>query len=79
VINHGNAENLGVLHYRKHNIDFQDSSLEDKFRDPEFLKDFYFNEAKSPKMRIYNDEKILYKTKDLPETLSGLFTDQKQF
>jgi hypothetical protein len=30
-------------------------------------------------MRIYNDEKILYKTKDLPETLSGLFTDQKQF
>ncbi len=68
---------------RKHNIDFPDHNKEekgDKFKEKEFLNEYHFKDlaTKSPPELWQHDESIVYKTKDLPNCLQEIFSDQSR-
>lgn len=62
-------------HYRKHNIDYPNDHIDKKFKDPEFLREYHFKDSYKASPHKTTEEKILYKTKDLPDTIKGLFKD----
>jgi len=84
IINHKNfnyddPENYLTYtdHYWKHNIDYPNDHIDKKYKNQEFLNEYHFKDSYKSSPHKTIEEKILYKTKDLPDTIKGLFKDSK--